>query len=75
MGKLYSADQVSRRIESIVVVQGESSPSYKETLCGPSYQMATLIGCTLGLLQQTTGINIVIFYSSAIMTSVGPKPN
>jgi SP family facilitated glucose transporter-like MFS transporter 1 len=75
MGKIYSADQVSRRIESIVVVQGESSPSYKETLCGPKYQMATLIGCTLSLFQQLTGINIVMFYSSNILTSTGLAPN
>lgn len=50
MGKIYSSDQVQKRIESI---QGESgannSPSYGETVCGPKYMVATIIGCILSL--------------------------
>ena len=34
-----------------------------------------MIGCTLSLFQQLTGINIVMFYSSTIMGSSGLPPN
>lgn len=77
MGRIYSSDQVSKRIDAIVVSSdgAESSPSYKETLTSPKYRTATLIGCTLSLLQQLSGINIVMFYSSTIMSSSGLPPN
>ena len=32
--------------------------------------VATLIGCTLSLMQQLSGINIVMFYSSKILVSL-----
>lgn len=52
MGRIYSSDQVQRRIDGILVSTGaESSPSYSETLTSPKYRTATLIGCTLSLLQ------------------------
>lgn len=70
MGKIYSSDQVKRRIESIVIGEGEGGPSYSETITSPKYRKATLIGCTLSMLQQLTGINIVMFYSSNIMGSI-----
>jgi Na+/melibiose symporter-like transporter len=77
MGKIYAPDQVQQRIDSIVVSTGgaDSSPSYSETLTSPKYRSATLIGCTLSMLQQLSGINIVMFYSSNIMGSSGLPPN
>lgn len=33
------------------------------------------MGCTLSMLQQLSGINIVMFYSSTIMSSSGLPPN
>lgn len=77
MGKIYAPDQVQSRIDSIVVSTGgaDSSPSYSETLTSPKYRSATLIGCTLSMLQQLSGINIVMFYSSNIMGSSGLPPN
>lgn len=40
MGKIYSGDQVAKRIESIIVSTdgGDSSPSYSETLTSPKYR-------------------------------------
>jgi Na+/melibiose symporter-like transporter len=58
-----------------VVNDGVEAPSYKDTLCSPKYSKATLVGCTLAMLAQLTGINIVMFYSSTIMTSSGLAPN
>ena len=70
MGKIYSHDQVQSRIDAIVIASGGNSPSYTETLTSPKYMVATLIGCTLSLMQQLSGINIVMFYSSTILTSL-----
>ena len=49
MGKIYSSDQVQRRIDSIVINEGNSSPSYKETITSPRYKIATLIGVLLSI--------------------------
>ena len=67
MGRIYSHDQVQSRIDEIVVGSSGSSPSYKETLLSPKFRVATIIGCTLSLMQQLSGINIVMFYSSTIL--------
>jgi MFS family permease len=80
MGKLYASDQVQERIRLIEVKSSEegkksAAPSYKDTLCSPQYSTATLVGCLLAIFQQLSGINIVIFYSSTIMTSSGLSPN
>jgi sugar porter (SP) family MFS transporter len=37
-------------------------------LCTPKYRMAFIVGCSLALFQQLTGINAVIFYSNNIFT-------
>jgi MFS family permease len=75
MGKIYTADQVQSRIDSIVISEGNSSPGYGETLTSPKYRVATIIGCLLSMFQQLTGINIVMFYSSTIMSSAGLPAN
>jgi MFS family permease len=77
MGRIYQPDQVSKRIEGIIVSTGgaESSPSYGETLTGARYKYATLIGCLLSMFQQLSGINFVMFYSSNIMGGLGISAN
>ncbi len=53
MSKIYSREQVQRRIDAIIVSEGgeNSSPSYGETLTSPKYRQATIIGCLLSLFQ------------------------
>lgn len=77
MGRIYQPDQVQKRIDAIVVntESAESQPSYGETLTSPRYKIATLMGCTLSMFQQLSGINIVMFYSSTIMNSTGFPAN
>jgi MFS transporter, SP family, galactose:H+ symporter len=75
MGKIYTSSEVQARIDAIIINESnEGSPSYSETLCSPRYRIATYIGCALSFLQQLTGINIVMFYSSTILKSTGMKP-
>ena len=75
MGKLYDSERIEERIRAIVIETGKAaSPSYKETLCSPKYQYATILGCSLSILQQLSGINAVMFYSSAIFTEMGVSP-
>lgn len=74
MGKIYSHDQVQSRIDGIVIASGGSGgPTYSETLTSPKYMVSTIIGCTLSLMQQLSGINIVMFYSSKILDSLQMK--
>jgi len=71
MGKIYDAERVSERINAITIETGKaSSPGYKETLISPKYYWATFLGCTLSVLQQLSGINAVMFYSSEIFNTI-----
>lgn len=72
MGRIYEADRIRDRIDAITVDSGKTStaPGYKETLCHPKYKYATLLGCLLSVLQQLSGINAVMFYSSKIFQKV-----
>lgn len=75
MGKIYESDKVVDRIDAIVIESGKgSSPGYKETLCHPRYQFATILGCSLSVLQQLSGINAVMFYSSEIFKKMNFSP-
>ena len=72
MGKIYDAERVNERINAITIETGKtSSPGYKETLTSPKYYWATFLGCTLSVLQQLSGINAVMFYSSEIFNKMG----
>ena len=69
MGKIYESDRINERISAITIEQGSgASPSYKDTLCHPRYMFATVAGCLLSMLQQFSGINAVMFYSSTIFS-------
>ncbi len=51
------------------------TPTYAETFFDPALRRASWIGCTLAALQQLTGINSIIFYSTTIFESEGSKPS
>lgn len=75
MGKIYEANKVSERIESIAIESGGGSViTYSQTLFDPKYKLATMVGCTLSILQQLSGINAVMFYSSKIFSEIGWDP-
>jgi hypothetical protein len=76
MGKIYDSDRIVERINAITIDGGgkTAAPGYKETMCHPRYQYATLLGCTLSILQQLSGINAVMFYSSEIFKQMGVSP-
>jgi Sugar (and other) transporter len=73
MGKIYESDRIKERLDLITVDTGSksSSPGYKETIMSPKYRYATLLGCLLSCLQQLSGINAVMFYSSKIFVKIG----
>lgn len=75
MGKIYDASRVPEKIELIVVdkaVEGstDTQVTYGKTLCNPQYKMATLVGITMSIFQQCSGINAVMFYSSTIFATI-----
>ena len=79
MLRIYSPDpeQIPQRIDAIVIAHADQggAPTFKQTLCDPRYAYATFVGCALSILQQLSGINAVMFYSSTIMGKVGFRPN
>ncbi|CDW77776.1 sugar transporter family protein [Stylonychia lemnae] len=76
MGKIYEPDRIVERINAIVIESGKATtPSYGQTLCHPKYQYATILGCALSVLQQLSGINAVMFYSSKIFDKMGIDTN
>ena len=42
-----------------------------ESFTDSAYRSATILGCMLMVLQQLSGINVLIFYSSNIFESIG----
>ena len=39
-------------------------------LCDPKYQKATMVGCTLSILVNLSGLNVVILYSSMVFSGL-----
>jgi MFS family permease len=72
MGRIYSSDQVSTRIEAINVSSGGETKAItlSETLCDPRYSRATFVGVSLSALQQLSGINLVMFFGGGIFSGV-----
>ena len=76
MNKIYKPEFVSERIDAIDVreivgleyVFKIHTPTMTETFCEPAIRRASWIGCTVSVIQQMTGINAIIFYSTFIFT-------
>uniref|UniRef100_A0A7S3IZB7 Major facilitator superfamily (MFS) profile domain-containing protein n=1 Tax=Strombidium inclinatum TaxID=197538 RepID=A0A7S3IZB7_9SPIT len=70
MAKIYRRDVIEDRIETIGAADDHDSSgpvvSYKGVLCDPKYSKATMIGCTLSMFQQLTGINFIMLYSNTL---------
>ncbi len=75
MGKIYQADRVRERIESIQIEAGgadkDNSPSYRDVVCHPKYATASMVGFILAAVQQLSGINAIMFYSGNIISGIG----
>lgn len=74
MRRIYKPEAVQSRVLAIQVKnEGEkdSGPSMIESFTDDAYRRASILGCMIMLLQQLTGINVLIFYSSNIFTSIG----
>ena len=42
-------------------------------LLAPAYRRTVLIGCTLFVLQQCSGINAIVYFSSSVFKQVGSR--
>lgn len=78
--KMYIQEHVEMRLQEVTEAAGgeNSGPvvqtTYSETFCDPNLRGAAFVGCTLAMLQQLTGINAIIFYSSEIFASIPGNP-
>jgi predicted MFS family arabinose efflux permease len=82
MKKIYKPGFADQRIELLKIEQEngiggeESVVSWKEIFCGERFSRATMVGIILAVLQQLTGINVIIFYSNTIFeegTDLAPE--
>lgn len=74
MRKLYRPEAVQSRVLGLKVTdasEDEGGPSMWESFTDPAYRAATILGCMLMVLQQLSGINVLIFYSSTIFATIG----
>lgn len=70
MGKIYSSDQVAKRIDAIDTNEGSKQVTLKEALTDGRYKNATYIGILLMIAQQLSGINIINSYGTQIFRDV-----
>lgn len=78
MNKLYEKEVVNQRIAAIKTNEGsdnKAEATYAETFCDPRYSRAAWVASAMSMFQQLSGINAIIFYSSAIFDSAGVSPN
>ena len=77
MKKIYVQGAVDEKIAEIEEGVNRKNPgtiqtiSIKKVCCSPFYYRSTIIGCMLAVFQQTTGINIFVFYSNELFTNLG----
>lgn len=79
MSNIYQPEFVADRIEAIDVreivglefVIRVRVPTMTETFFSPAIRKAHWVGCIVAVIQQVTGINAIIFYSSYIFTDNG----
>jgi len=50
---------------------GNDELTYKDIMANPQYSRATLVGSVMAILQQLTGINVIMLYSNTILGGVG----
>jgi len=70
LGRIRGGEDVDREISEIKETLGEESGGWKE-LFEPWLRTPLLIGIFLGLFQQITGINVVIYYAPTIFGFAG----
>uniref|UniRef100_A0A7S3IVE3 Major facilitator superfamily (MFS) profile domain-containing protein n=1 Tax=Strombidium inclinatum TaxID=197538 RepID=A0A7S3IVE3_9SPIT len=69
MNKIYSNEERAQERSDLIAVEtgGQREElSYSKLCCNPKYRRATLVGCTLLVFQQLTGINVIMFYSNML---------
>jgi len=54
---------------------GNDELTYKDIMANPQYSRATLVGSVMAILQQLTGINVIMLYSNTILGGVGVPSN
>ena len=72
MNKIYSADQVDKRIDEIAVANGGGGApiGFKEALFGPNNRRATLVGVVFAVTQQCSGITGVLQFLPNILKTM-----
>ena len=73
MRRIYKPEAVQSRVLAIQVRnegENDSGPSMLESFKDKNYRRASILGCMIMLLQQLSGINVLIFYSSTIFNSI-----
>ena len=74
MRRIYKPEAVQSRVLAIQVRnegENDSGPTMLESFKDRAYRRASIIGCMIMLLQQTTGINVLILYSATIFEAIG----
>ena len=66
---IYADPQVAQqRADEIEVLDGDDKDgqSLGKLCCDTKYRRATLVGCTISIFSQLTGINVIMFYSNMV---------
>ncbi len=74
MRRIYKPEAVQSRVLAIQVRnegENDSGPTMLESFKDRAYRKASILGCMIMLLQQLSGINVLIFYSATIFESIG----
>ena len=74
---IYHSDLVESRYQEIPgniageAVDDTMNVGYGKAFFDPVYTRASILGCTIAIFQQLTGINILMFYSNTIFEDAG----
>ena len=69
MRRIYKPEAVQSRVLAIQVKnegENDSGPTMLESFKDKAFRRASILGCMIMLLQQLSGINVLIFYSAKI---------
>jgi hypothetical protein len=79
MNKIYISREVAEertaQIFVEIVEEGSRDLSYGTLCCEKRYRRATLVGCTLSVFVQLTGINVIMFYSNMVFKGLEIPPS